>query len=125
MTLNDNPIKDEQQGNVMKMVTAMIKELVLSTDGVDRLYGWVVAGAKQPASGIRVSIKDEVVLVNIHIVVCFGKSIPEIARQIQNVATVYFQREIPDYRLSAVNVWVDGIRFNEDSYKYRKQTVEA
>jgi uncharacterized alkaline shock family protein YloU len=116
---------DEQQGHIAKQIAGTIRDLVLGTDGVDRLYGWSVAGAKQPASGVRVSIKDEDVLVNVHIVVCFGKSIPEIARQIQMEATVAFHREFPGHHLAAVNVWVDGIRFDDGSNEYRKQAVDA
>ncbi|MDR0469270.1 MAG: Asp23/Gls24 family envelope stress response protein [Peptococcaceae bacterium] len=121
----DNSVKDELQGHIVKSITGMVKGIVLNTDGVVRLYGWVVAGAKQPASGVRISIKDEAALVDIHIVVGFGKSIPEIARQIQNEVTISFHREFSDYHLTAVNVWVDGIRFNDESFEYREQAVEA
>jgi len=80
---------------------------------------------KKPSKGVRVTIKDNVVLVHIHIIVSFGKSITEIAHHIQNEAKALLEREFPEYALSAVNIWVDGVRFDDASVAYRSEAIQS
>ena len=83
------------------------------------------ASKKKPVKSVRVIIKETAVTVNIHIIIDFGKSIPEITRRIQNEVKALLQREYADYLLTAVNVWVDGVRFNQDAVRYREEAIKA
>ena len=123
--------EEEQRKKVAAVIAEKMSVLALGAPGVDRLSRRAVADPgrkkkmRKPAKGVRVSIKDEAIRMNIHIVVDFGKSIPDIARKIQNEAKSLIQREYPDYTLSAVNVWVDGVRFDAASMAYRREAIDT
>lgn len=123
-------VKEEEQQKIKaELIGGKIGALVLQTAGVAKLSGSAIAGlsekvgVKKPAKGIRVVLKDDTVLVDIHIVAVFGRSIPEIARFIQKETKSLFNEEFPSYHLTAVNVWIDGLSFNEEAIKYRDQAI--
>ena len=123
--------EEEQRRKIAALIAEKMSVLALGAPGVDRLSRRAVADPgkkkkmRKPAKGVRVSIKDDIIRMNIHIVVDFGKSIPDIARKIQNEAKLLIQREFSDYTLSAVNVWVDGVRFDTESVAYRKDAIDT
>ena len=126
----DHPGRDEQQKRLAKTIAGKINRLVQLTEGVDRVSGWSLAGGKnaenkQPASGVRVTVKEDKVRIDVHIVAVFGRAIPEIARRIQKEAQEMFRRDYPKLHMSSVNVRVDGVRFDQDSAGYRERSVEA
>ena len=126
--MRELPGKEDQQRLTTKAIGERISGLVLRTEGVDRLSGWTLTGGKkadgrQPASGIRITMKEDKVRVDVHIVAVFGLAIPEIARRIQKDTKELFEREFPKYVLSAVNVRVDGVRFDQNSAEYREQSL--
>ena len=127
--INGRTVKDEQQKRIAKKIAGRISSLVLGTAGVDRLSGWSLTGSgrkkgpRQPVNGVRIIVKDDKVRADVHIVVSFGKSIPEIARRIQKDAKELIELEFPELSLAAVNVQVDGVRFDPDSAEYRKRSV--
>ena len=121
--------EEEQRKKVAAILTERIGVLILATPGVVRLSRSVMSGmsnknkTRKPAKGIRITIKDNAIRVNIHIVVRFGESIPVIARQIQNEAKILIQRDFPDFDLSGINIRVDGVRFDEVSVSYRNEAI--
>ena len=107
---------EDQQRHCTDDVYAALSALVLDTFGVYRLTGGASVepgkrpGARSPKRGIRVVFRDNAIQVDIRIVVYFGIPIPEIARRIQKDTKEFFDRVCPQDHVSAVNVWVDGVR---------------
>ena len=119
---------EDKQKNVAKSMAGWISGLVIQTSGADRIVGTDYGqqnGENKTVKGVRVVIKDTSVRVNVHIAVVFGKTIPEIARQIQKETSRLFDQVFPDYQLKSINVYVDSIVFNQDSVLYRKQAIES
>jgi len=123
--------EDEKHKKIAERVAWQISVMIQYMPGVDALSGKTGARRekanqeKKAARGVRVVCKDDSVLANIHIVVDFGKSIPEIARHIQNEAKILLQSAFPDCNLAAVHIWVDGVRFDHDSVRYREEAIAS
>ena len=123
--------EEEKQKKTAERVAWQISALIQRMPGVDVLSGKTGAGRekadseKKAAKGVRVTFKDSSVLANIHVFVDFGKSIPEIARHIQNEAKTLLQSAFPDRQLAAVHIWVDGVRFDRDSVRYREEAIAS
>ena|GEM_PF-3178584 len=128
---DQDSIAEEQQKRAASVIAQSIHQLVLDTPGVEKLSRRAASGLnrkkteKTTSKGVRVTIRNTAILLNIHIVIRFGQSIPEVARQIQNNAKEFILRSYPDLQLSAVNVWVDSVRFDQESYLYRKKAIDA
>ena len=123
--------KKEQQEPIANGIALALSDLVMRTPGVYSISGRAKqdpekeSKSKKPAKGIRVSIRDTGILVNIHVAVHFGSPIPEIARLIQHDARDLILRDFPEYQLSAVNISVNSVRFDQESFKYREESVNA
>ena len=123
--------EEEKQRLITDAIADQINVLILTTPGAGQLYGKSMASLgkkkskKQPSKAVRVVLKEKTISLNIHLVVDFGKPIPEIARRIQNEAKALIGRSYPEYELLAINVWVDGVRFSRDSANYRSEAVSA
>ena len=123
--------EEENRKRTIGGITRALGSLVMDTPGVYRVTGMAIPGQgkvrkdKTPTKGIRVSIKEEGLLVNIHVAVTFGRPIPEIARVIQNAAKDMLQRDYPAYGLIAVNVSVNSVHFDQDSFIYREEAITA
>ncbi len=121
--------EEDQQKIKAEIIGGRIGVLVLQAAGVEKLSGSAIAGlgekvgVKKPAKGVRVVLKEDAALVDIHIVTTFGKPIPEIARYIQKEIKNLFNEEFSSYHLTAVNVWVDSVNFSEEAIKYRDQAI--
>ena len=97
---------EESEKKTAETISAKVSDLVLQAAGVARLPGKAQTRQKK---GIKAVVKDKRVTVNIHIVVDFGRPIPEIARLIQGEVKNLMKKEFPDQLLQGVNIWVDGI----------------
>ena len=117
-TKNESQPKRLSGSSTADTIATVISTLLMETAGVARLVG-------RQSKGVRVLIKDDSIQVNIRFIADFGKPIPEIARLIQNQAKDIVANEFKDYRLTSVNVWVEGIRFNQDSSLYRTAAVSS
>ncbi|MCL2165986.1 MAG: Asp23/Gls24 family envelope stress response protein [Clostridiales bacterium] len=128
---DQDSIAEEQQKKAASVIAESIHQMVLNTPGVEKLSRRAVTGLnrkkteKKTSKGVRVTIRNNSLLLNIHIVIRFGKSIPELARQIQKDAKEFLLRSYPDLQLSAVNVWVDSVRFDQESFLYRKKAIDT
>jgi|GEM_PF-7000825 len=113
--------RDEQQRALADGVAEKVSRLVLDVDGVYRLSGKAPPGLskkqkeRRPRKGVRVAVKENTILINIQIIVRFGRPIPDIARRIQNKTRDFISSEYRDYQLVAVNVRVDGVEFDQGS----------
>lgn len=127
----DYPDKEEGQKVLAESIVERISGLVSRIQGVYLSPGKAPNGinkkpkGKRPGKSVRVAVKDNAILVNIHIFVRFGKPIPETARQIQNITKDFIDKEYTDYQLTSVNIRVDGILFDKDSADYREQAVKS
>jgi uncharacterized alkaline shock family protein YloU len=129
----DTALKEKEQQKIKtELISGKIRALLSRPEAVDKLSGGGLTGpaakantkAKKPVRAIRVALKDNTVSVDVHIVVVFGKPIPETARHIQREIKNLFNREFSFYHLRAVNVWADDVTFGEDAVKYRDQAIE-
>lgn len=95
-------------------IGAMIPPVVSGVSGVvalggGRVDGWgEMMGVRKTARGVKVALKDEGILIDIHIIARFGCRIPEVAREIQ-LETKKMVEEMTGQRVIAVNVIVAGI----------------
>ena len=127
--------EEQQKAAIAESLADSIAGLVLRVPGVNKLSGRLSTGfskkakakaqAKRPRKGVRVTIREKTIYVSIQIMVDFGKSIPDIARQIQKETKEFIDKEYTDYQLSSVNIRVDGFQFSQDSIKYRDQAIKA
>jgi len=120
---------EDSQKTIERAIADRIAAIVYATPGVAGLSAGsreterLASADKQRHKEIRVGFKDLAVQINIHLNVIFGKPIPEIVRLIQRKAKAMFDREFPEYDLTAVNVRVDGVRFDQHAMRYREQAV--
>jgi uncharacterized alkaline shock family protein YloU len=123
--------QEKRQKNTAYAVALALSDLLRDTSGVYRISGSGKQNADKknrqdkPAKGVRVSWKDNALLVNLHVAVAFGAPLPEIARQIQNEAKELILRRFPGHSLSAVNISVSSVRFDQESLRYREEAVAA
>lgn len=95
-------------------IGAMIPPVVSGVSGVvalggGRVDGWgEMMGVRKTTRGVKVALKDEGILIDIHIIARFGCRIPEVAREIQ-LETKKMVEEMTGQRVIAVNVIVAGI----------------
>ena len=123
MSTTMNPLFNEQTGRTGEDVSAdtimaVVSEMLIGTPGVARPVG-------KQSKGVRAVIKETAIDVDIYFIAEFGRPIPEIAHRIQREVKTYINTEYPDYRLSSVNLRVEGIRFNQDSVLYRNEAIAS
>lgn len=58
--------------------------------------------------GIRVRLKGEDLMIDIHIIVMYGTNISAIVKSIMNKVT-YYVEEITGFNVARVNVYIDGM----------------
>jgi uncharacterized alkaline shock family protein YloU len=127
---SDIPVKDEEQQKIKAaFISGRIRNLISRTEAGEQPQGAAAGreektGEKQPVKGVRVALKDDTALVDVHITAVFGKPIPEKARHIQQEVKNLFHREFAAYHLRAVNIWVDSVSFGKDATNYRDQAIE-
>ena len=121
---------EEKQKHVASEIAGILSGFVMGIAGVYRISGMSESGQKKKnkkkiAKGIRVTIKERFISVNLHVAVHFGKPIPEIARLIQNEVKMLIDRDYPGYRLQVINIYVNSVRFDHESFVYREEAVAA
>ena len=110
------------------LLAGRIGNLVMRIPGVAHLSVGAIAdlgkfvGVNSPAWGIKLGVKDDAATVDIHVVVEFGRPIPEITRQIQRAVTRMLGEE-ERCKVESVNVFVQGVAFGEEAETYRKQAI--
>ncbi|MEA4891809.1 MAG: Asp23/Gls24 family envelope stress response protein [Peptococcaceae bacterium] len=119
---DSHPAQNDQELGKLKIsaetIGAMIPPVVSGVGGVSALAGGrmdglgEMVGVKKMTRGVRVAVKEEGILIDIHIIVNFGCRIPEAARKIQ-LETKKVVEEMTGQRVIAVNVIVDGVDFTQ------------
>ena len=105
---------DAGQKKAAKAIAGRIRAIVLSRKGSISL-------TKAP----RVSIKEGDIQIDIHTQTVFGSPIPELTMLLQKEAKIMCAQEFSGYHLRAVNIWVDSVRFDQQSIAYREQSVAS
>ena len=72
-----------------------------------------VFGKKGGAKGVDVDIRENNVIITVHVVIKYGCRIPEIAWRIQE-AVKNTVESMTDLEVQKVNVFVDGVKFIEE-----------
>lgn len=96
-------------------IKIVIKE-VLSVPGVHTMSATGLGeklAKKQEERGVRVSLEDDIVSVDIHIIVEFESRIPDVAFKIQEKVKSALE-EKTGYTVASVNIHVDAIHFPEE-----------
>lgn len=131
----------DSEGNVCISddVIATIASIATKTvEGVFEMSGSITGGfvelfgKKNPSKGVKVSISEDDVSIDIFVVVKFGIKIPEVADEIQ-VKVKNEVEAMTGLNVVAVNVNVDGIRISskvsenaeDDDYEMDDSAVET
>ncbi|MDR1194467.1 MAG: Asp23/Gls24 family envelope stress response protein [Peptococcaceae bacterium] len=113
----------------LDVLADQISPVIARVPGVAALAGGAIVdlgekvGVRKPAKGIRVTVKEGAVVVDVHIAALFGWPIPEIARQAQR-ETKEILRDISPFPVTAVHVWVEEIHFDRTAEEYRRRAAE-
>ena len=70
-------------------------------------------GKKNFYRGVKVSVEGESVTIDTYIVVTYGRSVSEVAKQVQSSVTKAIE-DMTGMKVLAVNVHVNGIAFDRD-----------
>jgi len=118
----------ESEVNISNEVIASIAGIAtMEIDGVTGMAGGVAAdfveklGAKKnPQKGVKATVTDEGTIIDVMIVIAFGKRIPDLAWEIQeNVKSSV--ESMTGINVLKVNVFVEGVSFE----KKKKPTKNA
>jgi len=101
-------------------VISLIASLAVSeVPGVSDLSGGFTGdmlekvGVKSPAKGIKVQLGENEVLIDTSIVVEYGVSIPDVAKEVQRKVKVSVET-MTGINVTQVNVHVQGVNFQKD-----------
>ncbi len=72
------------------------------------ILGWFHSSHHQD-KGVRVQIKENAFIIDLHIVVLYGVNISAVVRSIMNKVSYYIE-EITGFPVKRVNVFIDGIK---------------
>lgn len=113
-------ITTDKEINISNEVIASIAGIAtMEIEGVTGMAGGVAAdlveklGAKRnPQKGVKVTVTDEGAIIDVMIVVAFGKRIPELAWEIQeNVKSSV--ESMTGLNVLKVNVFIEGVSFEK------------
>ena len=124
---------EEKHRRVVASISRALRDLVMRTPGVYSIAGMANPdqrnskreGKSRVTKGVRVVVKDNQIRVSLHVTIDFGRPIPEIARLIQHQAKALIERDFPTYTLLAVNIAVNSVHFNTESFAYRDDAIRA
>ncbi len=132
--MNMSEIKDKNEEYSVDREVSISNEVIASIagiatmeiDGVTGMAGGVAAdiveklGAKKnPQKGVKASITDDGAVIDVMVVIEFGKRIPELAWEIQeNVKSSV--ESMTGINVATVNVFVEGVSFEK-----KKKTPKA
>jgi len=111
--------KDESRVKISDDVIASIAGVAASqVQGVAAMSGNIVGdigailGRKQMARGVRVSVTEKDVVLDLYLNVKYGARIPEVAYNVQeNVKRTV--ESMTDLKVSQVNIHIQGVTFQE------------
>lgn len=100
-----------------KVIATIAKRAALTVKGIAQMnerYGRAISSLinDDDVEGVKVNIKDDDITLNLYIVVKHGDRIPAIALKLQETVRESLLSEL-SLRVSAVNVNVEGIIFDE------------
>lgn len=104
--------------NISEDVLSIIAgEAIKDVDGVGGAGGASIGkellGKKNFYRGVKVSVEGESVTIDTYIVVTYGRSVSEVAKQVQSSVTKAIE-DMTGMKVLAVNVHVNGIAFDRD-----------
>ncbi|MHB0975677.1 MAG: Asp23/Gls24 family envelope stress response protein [Candidatus Aquicultorales bacterium] len=97
---------------IIGLATVEVEGVVALSGGViSSISDWLKGGATK---GVRVAPADEVVDVDVHLVMDYGKVIPDVARMVQaNVKKAV--ESMTSCRLGSIDVYVEGLAESSQS----------
>ncbi len=106
-------IADDVIGVIGSIAAAEI-EGVKSLSGTFSEEIMSVMGKKSFNKGVRVEMEDDIILIELSVIVDYGTKIHEIAKQVQENVKVAIE-SMTGFKVSAVNVFVEGINTKVDA----------
>ncbi len=128
-------VQNQEDTNSVKIANEVVATIAgiaaADIDGVASMSGNMVSGFSQMlgkktmTKGVKVEITDNDVVIDISIVVEYGKKIPEVAAAIQQ-AVAQAVGDMTGLNVTAVNVHITGVQFVEETpaEKPEAETVE-
>ncbi len=117
-TKKEYVVRPEEAGSINiseDVVAAIAVSAALEVDGV----GDLSAGSSNPLSkkngvkGVRLTIGDGSVIVDLHIMVKYGQPIPTVAQNVQD-AVVNAVESMTELKVCQVNVRISGVTFGSE-----------
>ena len=97
------------------VVAALAVSAALEVDGVGQLAQSNAGRSKKNAGkGVKLTIGDDCVIVDLQILVKYGQPIPQVAQNVQE-AVVNAIESMTELKVCQVNVRICGVVFSEDS----------
>lgn len=98
-------------------IISIIKEVVLSTDGVSSLtenlteqLSKSILGINSPNKGIKISKDKKGIVIDIFVMINYGENIPEISWNIQENVANALNREF-QLNIAKIDIHVQGVNF--------------
>lgn len=105
-------IEAEGSINISEDVLSILAvEAIKEVEGVGGISS--VSGKKNPFKGIKVSVEEDNVTVDAHILVVYGNPVNEVAKQVQ-ISVSKAIGDMTGLNVKAVNVNVGGVIFEKD-----------
>lgn len=98
-------------------------------DGVSTMRGNFASGVverlgrKNHGKGVKVELGEEGITVDVSVIIVYGKSVPDIAKQIQSNVSQAIET-MTGIALESVNVHVVGVHFEQGTNEQNVETVE-
>lgn len=115
-------ITDESIAIVAGVAATEVKHVARMSVG---LAGGIVEalGRRNPAKGVKVEMKDDEAIIDLYVIVNYGSRISDIAWEIQEHVKESVER-LTGVTVSAVNIHVQGIEFEQKKTSVPKENIE-
>jgi len=107
-------ISDEVISIISGIATSEIEGVYSMGGGIASGIAEFLGGKKNISKGIKVDLTDDSVSVEIHIIICYGVSIPEVAAKIQEKVKDELE-SMTGLTVDKVNVHIDGVNIEKDA----------
>lgn len=110
---------------VMEVIASIAASKV---DGVATMRGNFASGVaerlgrKAHGKGVKVELKEDGIIVDVSVIVIYGKNVPTIAKQIQSNVLEAIET-MTGIRVDCVNVHIVGIQFEQNQEREEEQEV--
>lgn len=119
-TKKEYVVRPDEKGSINiseDVVAAIAVSAALEVDGVGQLAqsssnGY--RGKKNAVKGVKLTIGDDCVIVDLQILVKYGQPIPQVAQNVQE-AVVNAIESMTELKVCQVNVRISGVTFGEDA----------